>query len=60
MKYLDIARLTPGSVPPSAKAHYKGLAASGGDCLSCGACEERCPFDVKIMCNMAEANRIFA
>ena len=59
MKYLDIAKLTPKTVSPSAKAHYDSLAASGGDCINCGACEERCPFDVKIMDNMAEANRIF-
>ncbi|MCL2247713.1 MAG: aldo/keto reductase [Oscillospiraceae bacterium] len=60
IKYLDIARLTPESVPPSAKAHYSSLTASGGDCLNCGACEERCPFDVKIMNNMAEADRVFS
>ncbi|MCL2372902.1 MAG: aldo/keto reductase [Defluviitaleaceae bacterium] len=59
MKFLDIARLTPGVVPPSAKAHYTAMAATGNDCIRCGACEQRCPFDVKIMDSMAEAGRVF-
>ena len=58
IKYLDIARLTPGDVPPSVKAHYRNLAATGGDCTKCGACESRCPFDVKIMDSMAEADSL--
>ncbi|MCL2367965.1 MAG: aldo/keto reductase [Oscillospiraceae bacterium] len=59
MKYLDIARLTPEAVPPSIRSHYLGLDAAGGDCINCGACEARCPFEVAIMANMAEADRLF-
>lgn len=54
-KYLDIARLDKGHVPPSLRSHYQGLNASGKDCIACGSCEERCPFGVAIIQNMAEA-----
>ncbi|MCL2820713.1 MAG: aldo/keto reductase [Oscillospiraceae bacterium] len=60
MKYLDVARLTPDAVPQSLQSDYLSLTASGSDCTSCGSCEERCPFGVSIMMNMAEACRISA
>jgi len=60
MKYLDIARLTPNAVPSSIKAHYQNLPANAATCTNCGSCETRCPFNVQIMNNMTEANRIFA
>jgi len=59
MKHLDIARLTPDAVPLSLQSDYSSLSASGSDCTSCGACEERCPFGVSIMENMKEAGSIF-
>ena len=30
-----------------AKDHYLNLEKSAGDCISCGHCDSRCPFDVK-------------
>jgi predicted aldo/keto reductase-like oxidoreductase len=57
-KYLDIARLDPANVPPSIRSHYKSLAHHGNECIACGSCEERCPFGVKIIDNMAEADRL--
>lgn len=58
-KYLDIARLDVNNVPPSVYAHYSGLAHSGKDCIGCGSCERRCPFDVPIIKNMAAAAELF-
>ncbi|MDR1538355.1 MAG: aldo/keto reductase [Clostridiales bacterium] len=57
-KYLDIARLSEAA-PPSVISHYKFLDARGGDCLACGSCEERCPFNVSIIKNMGEAVKVF-
>ena len=57
-KYLDIARLDKDNVPPSIKSHYQGLSATGKDCIACGSCEERCPFGVEIIQNMAEAEEL--
>jgi len=57
-KYLDIAKLTPDAVPPSVKSHYRSLAHKGGECIACGHCENRCPFDVPVVENMAEAERL--
>ncbi|MEG2207440.1 MAG: aldo/keto reductase [Clostridia bacterium] len=58
-KYLDIARLNEQSVPPSIRSHYAGLAHSGAECIGCGSCENRCPFGVPVIQNMAAAAQIF-
>lgn len=57
-KYLDIARLDTEKVPPSIRSHYSFLEHGGDECISCGSCEARCPFDVKIIEKMAEAARL--
>jgi predicted aldo/keto reductase-like oxidoreductase len=58
-KYLDIARLDPEHVPPSVRSHYASLESSGRDCVACGNCESRCPFGVRIIENMQDAQKIF-
>lgn len=58
-KYLDIARLQPDAVPPSIRSHYQSLDHTGAECISCGSCEEKCPFGVPVIENMAEAGRLF-
>ena len=59
-KYLDIARLDPGHIPPSISSHYRDLPTAGSACISCGNCEERCPFGVPIIDNMAAAEGLFS
>jgi len=59
MKYLDIARLDSGGVPPSIRSHYLSLDKNASDCDKCGGCEERCPFGVEIRKNMDEAAALF-
>ena len=46
-------------VPDTEAMHYKVLEHHAGDCLQCGLCESRCPFDVSIRENMKRAERIF-
>lgn len=58
-KYLDIARLDEENVPASIRSHYDGLAHGGGDCIACGSCEGRCPFDVPVIENMEKAAALF-
>ena len=58
-KYLDIARLDEDNIPPSIRSHYAGLSHSGGDCIACGSCEERCPFGVQVMEHMRQAREVF-
>lgn len=58
-KYLDIVRLDPEHVSPSVRSHYNSLESSGKDCIGCGNCEERCPFEVPVIKNMADAAEIF-
>lgn len=57
-KLLDLA-LMQEEVPASLKEHYKGLSANAGDCMSCGSCEQRCPFDVKVIERMEKARELF-
>ena len=40
-------------------AEYKQLAHHAGECVGCGACEERCPFDVNVRDRMKEAEALF-
>jgi predicted aldo/keto reductase-like oxidoreductase len=46
-------------VPDTERMHYDVLGKHAGDCLQCGMCETRCPFDVKIRENMKHAERVF-
>ena len=58
-KYLDIAKLDVKNIPPSIRSHYNDLDAKGDACIKCEHCESRCPFDVPIVANMAEAEVLF-
>jgi predicted aldo/keto reductase-like oxidoreductase len=58
-KYLDIAALDEGAIPPGVAQHYHALEAHGSDCVACGSCEERCPFSVPVIHNMAQAATLF-
>jgi len=55
-KYLDIARLDKDNVPPSIRSHYASLKTA--ECIECGNCEKRCPFDVPIIANIKEAAQL--
>ncbi|MBQ8401772.1 MAG: aldo/keto reductase [Clostridia bacterium] len=57
-KYLDLVELD-GRPADSVKQHYTSLAHTGQDCMQCGACEERCPFGVKVIERMKRAVEIF-
>lgn len=57
-KYLDIAVLDTNNIPPSIIQHYRSLPTNGADCISCGSCEEKCPFSVPIIENMERAAKL--
>jgi predicted aldo/keto reductase-like oxidoreductase len=59
-KYLDIALLDEDNIPASVALHYNSLNARASDCVTCGSCEKRCPFSVKIMDNMRRAEEVFS
>ena len=46
-------------VPETERGHYRALAHHAGECLQCGLCETRCPFDVEIRSNMKRAQAVF-
>lgn len=58
-KYLDIARLNKENVPGSIRSHYASLKNAASNCIECGNCESRCPFEVPIIENMKLAVKIF-
>lgn len=57
-KFLNLAK-AQGSVPETVREHYAALAHHGGECVSCGACQGRCPFGVPVMENMRQAADTF-
>lgn len=57
-KYLDLVELD-GTPAGSVGAHYTVLGNTASACIGCGACEERCPFDVKVTERMARAVAVF-
>lgn len=57
-KYLDIASLDTANISPSIRSHYQSMAHRGDECIHCGSCEDRCPFGVPIIENMAKAANI--
>lgn len=66
-KHIDIASVTKflnlakaqGELPETVREHYMVLKHHAGECIQCGACETRCPFDVAIIENMKSAENIF-
>ena len=57
-QYYDLAR-SLSEVPATVREHYLALHAHASDCIACGACEERCPFDVEVIQNMEKARALF-
>ena len=57
-KFLNLAQASK-NIPETVREHYKVLEHHAGECLQCGACEKRCPFDVSIRENMKQAQKIF-
>lgn len=42
-----------------AKSRYAALPSKAGDCVACGACEERCPYQLPIREMLKKAARDF-
>lgn len=57
-KFLNLAR-AQGGIPETVREHYEVLEHHAGECIQCGACETRCPFEVSIMENMKQAGELF-
>lgn len=57
-KFLNLS-LAQGEVPETVREHYAALAHTAEECVGCGACEQRCPFEVPVMENMKKAEAVF-
>lgn len=57
-KFLNLAKAQE-ALPETVREHYEILSHHAGECVQCGACEARCPFDVSIIENMKQAKKIF-
>jgi predicted aldo/keto reductase-like oxidoreductase len=58
-RYADIAALNRKNIPPTVRRHYRSLSAHGQDCVSCGSCEQKCPFGIPVIANMKKAAALF-
>ena len=59
LRLLDIASLDASSMPDSVKEQYDALDNTASACIECGACEERCPYDVPVIERMLRAVELF-
>ena len=57
-KFLNLSK-AQGEIPETVREHYASLTHKAGECIECGACETRCPFEVSIIENMREAAKLF-
>lgn len=57
-KFLHLAE-AQGELPETVREHYKVLSHHASECIQCGACESRCPFNVSIRENMKKATLVF-
>ena len=57
-KFYDLAK-NKDIVPSSIQQHYNDLKYKASDCIACGDCEERCPFNVHIVDVMLDAQDLF-
>ena len=57
-KFLNLAK-AQGEVPETVREHYAVLSHHAGECVACGSCEKRCPFEVPVIENMRRAAEVF-
>ena len=57
-KFYDLAK-THECVPESIQQHYNDMPTHASDCIECGACMTRCPFNVDIINVMNNASKLF-
>ena len=57
-KLLNLCR-AQRMVPETVREHYAALPHTASECISCGACEKRCPFGVQVIQNMGQAAELF-
>lgn len=57
-KLFDLAK-NHDEVPASIQEHYNNLKYKPTECIACGECEPRCPFDVHIVDVMLDAQDLF-
>ena len=58
IKLFDLASVHE-EVPQSVREHYNNLTYDATECIACGECEDRCPFNVKIVDIMLDAQDLF-
>lgn len=57
---IRLLEMAQNSMTDDIKSAYFSMATNASDCVECGACMERCPFDVDVISKMEQANKLFA
>ena len=58
-KLLDIASLDRAPIPDRIREQYRDSAHKASECIACGSCEAKCPFNVRVIENMERAAGLF-
>jgi len=56
---LDAAALDRDSIPAQIREQYQASIHKASECIACGSCESKCPFNVQIIENMEKAAAFF-
>lgn len=59
-KTIRLFEMAQNGLTPEIKDAYNSMAKNASDCIQCGNCEERCPFDVEVIPKMEQVERLFS
>lgn len=58
-RLLDVAALDENNIPVQIREQYNASLHKASECIACGNCETKCPFNVKVIENMEKAAQLF-
>jgi hypothetical protein len=57
---MRLLNMAVSGVTPELKADYDAMPTNASDCVQCGSCMERCPFEVDVISKMEQTDKLFS